>query len=186
MRILLQVVAAWHQRAAARKRSKRWRASCGPGPGLGVVLDRRGGDVEQAQPLHGAVVEVDVRELGGAEVGLPAHGLVGVQARGAAGRRDGEAVVLRGDLDPSRREVLDRVVGAAVAEGQLVGLQPDGLAQQLVAEADAPHGPAADELAHRRDDVAERGGVARAVGQEDEVGVGGQQLVGGRRSTGAA
>ena len=37
-------------------------------------------------------------------------------------------------------------------------------------------------LAHRRDDVAERGGVAGAVGQEEEVGVRGQQLVGGHRA----
>ena len=65
-----------------------------------------------------------------------------------------------------------------MAEGELVGLQADGLAQELVAQADAPQGPAADELADRRDDVAQRGGVARAVGQEDQVGVGGQQLVG--------
>ena len=36
-------------------------------------------------------------------------------------------------------QVLDRVVGAAVAERQLEGLQADGAGEQLVAEADAEH-----------------------------------------------
>src|ERR1700709_200184 len=58
------------------------------GARLGVVLDRGRGDVEQRQPLGRAVVEVDVRQLGGPEVGLPAHGLRTVEALGAAGRAD--------------------------------------------------------------------------------------------------
>ena len=117
-----------------------------------------------------------------AEVGLPAHRLVGLDAPSAVRRPDGEAVVLGGDLDLAGAQVLDRVVGAAVAEGELVGLQADGLAEQLVAEADAPHRPRADELAHGGDDVAQRGGVAGAVGQEDRVGVGGRQLGGRHRA----
>ena len=119
-------------------------------------------------------------ELGGAEVGLPAHRLVVLERARAVGPGDREAVVLRGDLDPPGRQVLDRVVGAAVAERQLERLQADRAAQQLVAEADAPDRPAADELAHRLDDVVERRRVAGAVGEEDRVGVGGQQLVRGR------
>src|SRR3954462_13078531 len=107
------------------------------GGGLGVVLDRAAGDVEQRQALDGAVVEVQVRELRGAEVGLPAHGLVGVDRLLASRPQDREAVVLRGDLDAAGLEVLDRMVAAAVAEGQLEGLQPDRAAQQLMAEADA-------------------------------------------------
>src|SRR5277367_1537045 len=76
-------------------KSRRTRASCGlgdaleeaveqvqavvwAGAGLGVVLDGPAGHVEQLEALDGAVVEVDVRELSGAEVGLPAHRLVGV------------------------------------------------------------------------------------------------------------
>ena len=156
------------------------------GPGLGVVLDRRGLDLEQLQPLDGAVVEVDVRQRGGAEVGVPAHRLVGVEPLRAARALDREAVVLRRDLDPPRPQVLDRVVGAAVAEGQLVGLQADRLAEQLVAEADAPDRALADQLADGVDDVAQRRRVARAVGQEERVGVGGQQLLGARPCTGAA
>ena len=60
---------------------------------------------------------------------------------------DREAVVLGGDVDAARLQVLDRVVGAAVAEGQLVGLQTDRPAEQLMTEADAVHGQPADELA---------------------------------------
>src|SRR4051812_42499038 len=85
-------------------------------PGLGVVLDGPPGDVEERQALHGAVVEVDVRQLRGAEVRLPAHGLVGGDRLLAAGAEDGEAVVLRGDLDAPGLQVLDGMVGAAVAE----------------------------------------------------------------------
>src|SRR4051812_39366977 len=94
------------------------------GPGLRVVLDRAARDVEEREALHRAVVEVEVRQLRGAEVGLPAHGLVSVDRLLAVGAEDGEAVVLRGDLDTAGLEVLDRVVGAAVAEGELEGLQP--------------------------------------------------------------
>ena len=68
------------------------------------------------------------------------------------------------------RQVLDRVVGAVVAERQLVGLEADRAAEQLVAEADAEHRHLADEPADGLDDVVERGGVAGAVGEEDASG----------------
>src|ERR1700694_1360694 len=64
------------------------------GAGLGVVLHGSAGDVEQLEALDGAIVEVDVRELGGAEVGLPAHGLVARDRALAAGAEHREAVVL--------------------------------------------------------------------------------------------
>ena len=104
----------------------------------------------------------------------------------AAGRADREAVVLGGDLDPPGLEVLDRVVGAAVAERQLEGLEPDRAAEQLVAEADAEHGPLADQLADRVDDVVERRRVAGAVGEEDEVGIAVEDLLGAEPCTAAA
>ena len=89
---------------------------------------------------------------------------------------DGEAVVLGGDVDPAARQLLDRVVGAAVAEGELEGVEADRPAEQLVAEADAEDRLLADQLADGADDVVERGGVAGAVGEEDEVGVLGEDL----------
>ena len=42
---LLDVVAARHQPASSRKRSKRWRASCGPGPASGWYWTVHAGDV---------------------------------------------------------------------------------------------------------------------------------------------
>src|SRR3954454_19017845 len=76
------------------------------GAGLGVVLDRPAGDVEERQALDRAVVEVEVAERGGTEVGLPAHGLVAVDGPLAARPEHREAVVLRGDLDAAGLEVL--------------------------------------------------------------------------------
>src|SRR4051794_10752348 len=108
------------------------------GPGLGVVLDAAGRDVEQADALDRAVVEVDVRELGLAEVALQA--LTGLSTHR-------EPVVLRGDGDPSRAQVLHGVVGPAVAERQLEGLKADGAREQLVAEADPEDGLAPDQPA---------------------------------------
>src|SRR5829696_1042644 len=82
----------------------------GPGSGLGVVLDAAGRDVEQADALDRAVVEVHVGQLGLPEVGLqPLTGLA----------LHGEAVVLGGDRDPPGAQVLDGVVAAAMAERQL-------------------------------------------------------------------
>src|SRR3954469_228308 len=68
------------------------------GPGLRVVLDRAARDVEEREALHRAVVEVEVRQLRGAEVGLPPHGLVGVDGLLAAGAGDREAVAPGSDL----------------------------------------------------------------------------------------
>ena len=150
--------------------------------GLGVVLDGAAGDVAEHQALDRAVVEVQVRELGGAEVGLPAHRLVGLDPALAVRAGDGEAVVLGGDVDPAGGQVLDRVVGAAVAERQLEVSRPDRAAEQLVAEADAEHRPLADQLADGLDDVVERRRVAGAVGEEDEVGVAGEHLLGRSRA----
>ena len=52
----------------------------GPGAGLRVVLDGRRRHVAQYEALDRPVVEVQLLELGGAEVGFPAHRLVGVDA----------------------------------------------------------------------------------------------------------
>ena len=113
-----------------------------------------------------------MRELRGAERPSPsAPGSSPSIVRLAAGSEHREAVVLGGDLDAAALQVLDRVVGAAVAEGQLEGLEAERPAEQLVAEADAPHGPPPDELAQRLDDVVERRRVAGAVGEEDRVGI---------------
>ena len=90
---------------------------------------------------------------------------------GSDSRIDGEAVVLRGDLDLAGLELLDRMIGAAVAELQLVGLAAHRERQDLVAEADAEHRHVGlDQLARVVDRVPEHGGIARAVAQEHAVG----------------
>src|SRR5829696_477419 len=75
--------------------------------GLGVVLDRRAPDVLEDEPLDGAVVEVEVAQLGGADLGLPAHRLVAGDGAFAVGRDDREAVVLARDVDAPGLEPLD-------------------------------------------------------------------------------
>ena len=100
-----------------------------------------------------------------------------------AGRsRDREPVVLRGDRDPAGGEVLDRVVGAAVAERELERLQAGRAREQLVAEADPEHRLAHEQRADRVDEVVERRRVAGAGHEEEAVGVARQQLVGRRRA----
>src|SRR3954469_21377865 len=64
------------------------------GSSLGVVLDGRPRDVLEDQPLHGAVVQIQVGELGGAEVRLPANRFVAVQPGLPVWALDREAVVL--------------------------------------------------------------------------------------------
>ena len=74
------------------------------------------------QALERLIVEVDVAQL---DVGWKSGGI------------DREAMILGGDLDLAGRLVADRVVGAAVAELELEGLAAEGLAENLVPEADA-------------------------------------------------
>ena len=71
------------------------------------------------------------------------------------------------------------MIGAAVAEFELVGLAAEGEAEELVAEADAEDGLLADELADVGDLGDEGLGIAGAVGEEDAVGVEGEDVFGG-------
>ncbi len=71
---------------------------------FGVVLDAEGRLAEELETLHHVVVEADVGDLGAA-VG----GVGDLVERGV----DGEAVVVRGDLDLAGRTVLHRLVDAA-------------------------------------------------------------------------
>ena len=76
---------------------------------------------------------------------------------GQAGVRHREAVVLAGDLDLAGGQVLDRVVGAVMAERHLLGPAAQRQPQHLVAEADAEHRLAAvDQLPDLRHGIARR------------------------------
>src|ERR671911_1926988 len=103
----------------------------GAGGGLGVVLDREGGHLQALQALDDAVV--------GVGVGHPDIGREAVAV-------DREAVVVAGDRDPAGGQLDHRLVDPPVAELEPDGAAPDGLAEQLVAEADAEHRHLAEQL----------------------------------------
>src|SRR6185295_10475391 len=77
------------------------------GGGFGVVLDAEGSQIFRREAFARAVVQVDVRRDDALREGIEI---------------DAEAVVLRGDLDLAGREILHRLVRAAMAELQLVRL----------------------------------------------------------------
>ena len=88
-----------------------------------------------------------------------------------------EAVVLGRDLDAARAQILDRMVAAVVAELQLGRGAAQGVADELVAQADAGHGEFLHQLADDGDLVLQGGGVAGAIGQEHAPGTAGAGLV---------
>src|SRR5215813_2105825 len=73
--------------------------------GLRVVLHGEDGPFAVTQTFARAVVQIEMGRL--------------PPVSGHRGRVDGEPVILCGDLDLAGREILDRVVGAMVAERQL-------------------------------------------------------------------
>src|ERR1700749_2342844 len=108
-----------------------------------------------AHPLDATVVEIDVRDF---------------DIRGKVFGLDGEAAVLRRDLDLAGVQVFDRLVAAAVPEAKLVCGRAKRATEQLMPEADAEDGDArAYELANLLDDRVHRGRVARPVRQVNPV-----------------
>src|SRR5262249_38301602 len=83
---------------------------------------------------------------------------------------DCEAVILTSDLDPSRVEILYRLVSTSVAEFQFVSGRADRTTQELMAKADPEDRHLADSADERFDCVIEYRGIARAVGDEYTVG----------------
>ena len=110
--------------------------------------------------------------------------VISTPSRRLLARAHREAVVLRRDLDHAGTQVLDRVVGAAVAELELVGVQAERQSEELVAEADAEDGHLAQQARDGLDGVGHGGRVAGAVAEEDAVGRQAQHLAraGGRRA----
>jgi hypothetical protein len=139
--------------------------SCGPGDASGWPWKQNAGLSVRARPCS-----------------VPSNRLTCVARRWPAASLvvDRKTVVLAGDADAAAVQVLHGVVGAVVAELHLEGLGTRGQRHDLVAQADAEGGLAAvDQLAHGGDGVVAGLGVARAVGQEDAVGLELQHL--GRR-----
>jgi len=118
------------------------------------------------------------------------HALQGTVEQGAVGgaqfRREavlvhGEAVVLAADHDPARVQILDRVVGPVVTEFHLHRARASGQAEELVPEADPEQGHARrQQFADGVYGVVAGVRIAGAVGQEDAVGLFGQDLPGRR------
>ena len=100
--------------------------------------------------------------------------------RGQRFRIHRKAVILRGDRDLARAQILHRLVAAAVSELQLESFSADGVAEHLVPEADAENRRAAHELADVVMHIRERGRIAGAVGKEDAVGLQREHVLGGK------
>ncbi len=105
------------------KSSNRYCESCGPGAASGWYCTQKAGTIAVAEAFQRLVVQVHVRQFD----------VVGVERI----RVHREAVVVRGDLDLVGDLVQHRMIGAAVAELQLVGLAAERQAQDLVPQADA-------------------------------------------------
>ena len=118
-----------------------------------MILDAEHGPPLVAQPLDGLVVKVDVRDLD-----VIGHRL----------RVNGEAVVLRCDLDLLGGQALHGVVATSMTELQLVGLGPHGQPQHLMPEADAEDRHVSlDQLPGIGDRVVQWRRVARTVAEKD-------------------
>ena len=83
-----------------------------------------------------------------------------------------EPVILGGDVGAARFQVLDGLVGAAVAVGQAAGGGADCQAENLVAQADAHERSCADQVADGIDGPIGLLGVAGAVADHHAVRVG--------------
>src|SRR6185295_7552863 len=97
---------------------------------LGMVLYGEGRLALHREALDGAVVQVQVGDLGAVLQRIDVHG---------------EAVVLGRDLDLAGGEILDGLVSAVMAELELVGLPAEGQAEDLMAQADAEDGDVSEE-----------------------------------------
>ncbi len=140
-----------------------------------MVLHGERRHVHAAQPLERPVVEVPMRELDRAAVGVHARRRVrgrhdrAVQTRVPRSRVDREPVVVARDLHPRRAEVLDRLVHAAVPELHLEARAAESVPQELVPKADPEHREPSEQRARRGDPVPRRSGIAGTVGQEQPV-----------------
>src|SRR6266404_5068872 len=93
-----------------------------------------------------------------------------------------EPVVLRRDFHPARRQVLHRLVRAAMPELQFERFAAERLAQYLVPQADPENrNPALHQITHRPHRITQRGGIARPVGEKNPRRLVRQRFLGRRR-----
>src|SRR5512141_474254 len=91
--------------------------------GLGVILDRKHRAIDRGQSFDRMIVQTQMSYQNLTERCIDDRRSFRYRADRAV-HRYSEIVVLRGDLDPSRAEVHDRMVGAMMAELQLIGAEP--------------------------------------------------------------
>ena len=131
----------------------------GPWRGLGMILHREQRELAMANPLDGPIVQIEVRHL----------------ERGRSGdavcvANHSETMVLGGDEHLIGSDVAYRVVPASMTVGQLRRGAAVSEPHELVPEADAEGGKAgAGELANRVQRVADRRGIARAIGKKETI-----------------
>ena len=118
------------------------------------------------QTFDGLVVQVHVRDF---------------QIRRQGLRVNRETVVLRRNFDFAGLEFLDRVVGAAVAELELIGIGAHRERQDLMSETDAEDRDIRlDQLTGVADRIVEHGRIAGPVAEKHPVRLAGEQVSCGR------
>ena len=103
-----------------------------PGRGFGMILHAEKRERAVAHALVGVVVQIHVRDLDVAR-----RQRIGI---------DAETVILRGNLDFAGQQILHRMIRAVMPEFQFVGLAAKRQAAELVAQANAENGHAAQQL----------------------------------------
>src|SRR5271169_6150854 len=124
---------------------------------LGMVLHRKHRLADNPQSF---IAVVEERKMGRLDA-----------ARQTIGLND-KAMILAGDLDCAGQQILDRMIGSAMAARHFAGAPAERQRHQLVAEANPEYRLARiDQVAQYRHRIdAGRGGVAQPVRQENPVG----------------
>ena len=120
-----------------------------------MVLDAEERQFFVAHALVGVVVEIDVRDFD--------------VARGKRFGIDAEAVILGGDFDFLREQVLYRMIRAVMAEFQFKGFAAESEAAELMAKADTENGDATKKFLNIFDGVADWLRIAGTVRKEHTV-----------------
>ena len=126
-----------------------------PWSGFGVVLHTEQRQSLVAQAFERVVVQVHMRQLN----------FVGVDRLGI----DGEVVVVCGDFDLSRTQLLHGMIATVVAELQLESLSAERDAGELMPQADAKNWLAPHQSPDGIYGIRTRLGIAGAVRKENSV-----------------
>ena len=120
-----------------------------------MVLDTEERQFFVAHAFIGVVVEIDVRDFN--------------VTRGKRFGIDAKAVILRGNFDFLREQVLHGMIRAVMAEFQFEGFAAECEAAELMAKADTENGDATKKFLNIFDGVADGLGIAGAIGKENSV-----------------